>query len=534
MEKRLLTTVFLLTLALSAVAQVSTVWVPDLGNGTYKNPVLNADYSDPDIERVGEDYYLVASSFNAIPGLPILHSRDLVNWQIIGYALHRQPPFDVFDKPQHGNGVWAPALRFHNGEFYLYYPDPDYGIYLLKARNPAGPWSEPLLVKAGKGLIDPCPLWDTDGKAYLSHAFAGSRAGFKSILLMNQLSPDGTRILDEGILVFDGHAKHPTIEGPKLYKRNGYYYLSAPAGGVPTGWQLILRSKNIYGPYEEKIVLAQGNTAINGPHQGGWVDTPTGEWWFMHFQDKGPYGRVVHLQPMRWVNDWPVMGVDTDGDGKGEPVLTYRKPNVGKTYPKRTLPDSDEFNTLQLGAQWQWHANKQLGWAFLTGQSLRMFSVQLPENFQNFWQLPNLLLQKLPAPAFTATTKMTFIPRFEGEKAGLIIMGLDYAYLGLTYKNGKIHISQSTCRNADRMEKEKESEGITLNEQTVYLRITVAEGAECRFSYSTDGQAFRPVGEVFKAREGKWIGAKMGLFCTRPGKFNDAGTADIDWFRVEP
>ncbi len=282
-------------------SSVSKVWVADNGDGTYKNPIIHADYSDPDAIRVGEDFYMTASSFNAVPGLPILHSKDLVNWAIIGYVFTRQPPLDVFSKPQHGNGVWAPALRYHKGEFYLYYPDPDYGIYLAKATNPAGPWSEPLLVKAAKGWIDPCPLWDDDGNAYLVNALAASRSGVKSILVVNRMSADGTKLLDDGVMVFDGHDKHPTLEGPKFYKRNGYYYISAPAGGVETGWQLVLRAKNIYGPYEEKIVLAQGKTQINGPHQGAWLDTPTGEFWFIHFQDRGPYGRIVHLQPMRWL-----------------------------------------------------------------------------------------------------------------------------------------------------------------------------------------------------------------------------------------
>ncbi|HEX8687917.1 MAG TPA: glycoside hydrolase 43 family protein, partial [Pyrinomonadaceae bacterium] len=221
---------------------VSKVWVADNGDGTYKNPVIHADFSDPDAVRVGEDFYMTASSFNAAPGLPVLHSKDLVNWAVVGYALNRQPPFDVFDKPQHGNGVWAPAIRYHGGEFYIYYPDPDRGIYVVKAKDASGPWSEPLLVKEAKGWIDPCPLWDEDGRAYLVTGVAASRSGVKSILVVSRMSPDGTRLLDDGVLVFDGHDKHPTVEGPKFYKRNGYYYIFAPAGGVETGWQLALRS----------------------------------------------------------------------------------------------------------------------------------------------------------------------------------------------------------------------------------------------------------------------------------------------------
>lgn len=262
----------------------------DNGDGTYRNPIIHADYSDPDVIRVGDDFFMTASSFNAVPGLPILHSKVLVNWTIVNKALPAIHPVEHFRKPRHGGGVWAPSIRFHKGEFFIYWGDPDFGIYLVKAKDPRGEWSKPLLVKEGKGLIDPCPLWDDDGKAYLVHAFAGSRSGIKSVLVVNRMSPDGTRLLDDGVVAFDGHDKHPTVEGPKFHKIGEYYYISAPAGGVATGWQLVLRSKNIYGPYEEKIVLAQGKTNINGPHQGALVDTPAGEWWFSIFRTKACMG----------------------------------------------------------------------------------------------------------------------------------------------------------------------------------------------------------------------------------------------------
>ena len=409
---RLFLLLLLLSASTAAQPSVSKVWVADNGDGTYRNPILYADYSDPDVIRVGDDFYLVASSFNAAPGLPILHSRDLVNWTIIGHALQRQPPFDVFSKPQHGNGVWAPAIRYHNQTFYIFYPDPDYGIYMIKAKDPAGPWSEPLLIKAAKGWIDPCPFWDDDGKAYLVSAFARSRAGIKSILVVSRMNEEGTKLLDDGVLVFDGHEQDPTVEGPKLYKRNGYYYIFAPAGGVETGWQLALRSKNIYGPYERRVVLAQGKTTINGPHQGAWVETQSGESWFIHFQDKGAYGRVVHLQPMKWVNDWPVMGAD------GEPVMTHRKPNVGRTYPITTPADSDEFSEHRIQMQWQWSANPESNWAFPAAaySFLRLLAVPPPNDAKNLWDVPNLLLQKFPGPSFTATAKVTFTARNRGSE----------------------------------------------------------------------------------------------------------------------
>jgi beta-xylosidase len=543
-----LTIVFiLLTLAVSAQKKadiaapstpkyVSKVWVADQGNGTYKNPILNADYSDPDAIRVGNDFYLVSSSFEDMPGLPILHSNDLVNWTIIGHALLRQPPFDHFSKPQHGDGVWAPAIRYHNGEFYIYYPDPDYGIYLIKAKNPAGPWSNPVLVYGGSGIIDPCPLWDEDGSVYLIHAWAGSRAGIKSILTINKLNAEGTKVIDEGVMVFDGHETDPTVEGPKIYKRNGYYYIFAPAGGVPTGWQLVLRSKNIYGPYERKVVMDQGKSTTNGPHQGAWVDTQTGEDWFLHFQDKGAYGRVTHLQPMKWVNNWPVIGVDPKGTGKGEPVLTYKKPNVGKVYPIETPQESDEFNDVKLGLQWQWMANPKSTWYATTNQGyLRLFSYLSPDTVKNLWGAPNVLLQKTPADEFMATTKFTFKPnpKLENERAGLVVMGFSYAGLALQSKKDGIYLTAINCKDAEKGKPEKEETLIKVTNPIVYFRVKVTAGAKCQFSYSLDGQKFTDAGPGFQAEVGRWIGAKVGIFCTRTTQINDSGYADFDWFRVE-
>ena len=509
---------------------ISKVWVADNGDGSYHNPVINADYSDPDVIRVGADYYLVASSFDAVPGLPILHSKDLVNWTIIGHALHRQPPFEHFSTTQHGNGVWAPSIRFHKGAFYIYYPDPDFGIYVTRAKNISGPWTDPVLVEAGKGLIDPCPLWDDkDGQAYLVHAFAGSRAGIKSVLVVKKMNAGGTQVIDEGVMVYDGHELDPTIEGPKFYKRNGYYYIFAPAGGVSTGWQLALRSKNVYGPYERKVVMDQGTSAVNGPHQGGWVTSVKGEDWFIHFQDKNAYGRVVHLQPMVWKNDWPVIGMDKDGDGKGEPVMQYRKPAPGAV---ATPQESDEFNG-SIGLQWQWQANPKNTWAFITPKgTLRLFSDLVPDTAVNYWGAPNLLMQKFPAEEFTAVAKMEFKPRLDGEKAGLIIMGMDYAYISLVKKADGIYLVQAVCKQADKKGQEKETVIGRFNANIIYLKVKVDRNAVCNFSYSENGNDYKDVGGSFTAQPGRWIGAKLGVFCTRLTRTNDSGYADFDWVRV--
>ena len=531
-----------------AMAQYrSEVWVSDEGNGMYRNPVLHADYSDPDVCAVGEDYFLTASSFNCTPGLPILHSKDLVNWKIVNYALKKVEPVEYYNEARHGKGVWAPSIRFHEGVFYIYWGDPDFGIFMVKTRDPYGEWDKPVLVKAGKGMIDPCPLWDDDGRVYLAHAWAGSRAKFNSVLTVCELNKEGTKVISDPVLVFDGNdGVNHTIEGAKFYKRNGFYYLFAPAGGVVSGWQLVMRSKDVYGPYEARIVMAQGKTDINGPHQGGWVDTPAGESWFLHFQDKGAYGRVLHLNPMKWVNDWPVIGVDRDGDGCGDPVSRYRKPKTDKTYPIETPVESDEFDTRKLGLQWEWHANYQDVFGFTTNMGyVRIYGHELSPHFKNFWEVPNLLMQKFPAEEFTATAKLKVSAKDDGQLSGLIIMGWDYSWIGVEKQEEKFLLKQAVCKDAEQGNLEQVSTLAVLEpsrkfeaglfpnyEREIYIRVHVGKGAYCRFSYSLDGKKFTEAGTLFKARQGKWIGAKVGMFSVTPhGK--ERGWVDVDWFRLE-
>lgn len=531
-----------------AMAQYrSEVWVSDEGNGMYRNPVLHADYSDPDVCAVGGDYFLTASSFNCTPGLPILHSKDLVNWKIVNYALKKVEPVEYYNEARHGKGVWAPSIRFHEGMYYIYWGDPDFGIFMVKTRDPYGEWDAPVLVKAGKGMIDPCPLWDDDGRVYLAHAWAGSRAKFNSVLTVCELNKEGAAVISDPVLVFDGNdGVNHTIEGAKFYKRNGFYYLFAPAGGVVSGWQLVMRSKNVYGPYEARIVMAQGKTDINGPHQGGWVDTPAGESWFLHFQDKGAYGRVLHLNPMKWINDWPVIGVDKDGDGCGDPVSRYRKPKTDKTYPIETPVESDEFDTRKLGLQWEWHANYQDVFGFTTNMGYaRIYGHELSPHFKNFWEVPNLLMQKFPAEEFTATAKLKVSAKDDGQLSGLIIMGWDYSWIGVEKQGEKFLLKQAVCKDAEQGNLEQVSTLAVLEpsrkfevglfpnyEREIYIMVHVDKGAYCRFSYSLDGKKFTEAGTLFKARQGKWIGAKVGMFSVTPhGK--ERGWLDVDWFRVE-
>ncbi len=508
-------------------------WVPDNGDGTYTNPVLYADYSDPDVIRVGEDFYLTASSFNYAPGLPILHSRDLVNWRIIGHALDAVPPVDTFRIPQYGRGVWAPAIRFQDGEFRIYYGDPDFGIYLVRAKRPEGPWDAPILVRKAKGWIDPCPFWDSDGSAYLVHAWARSRASFNSILTLNRMNREGTAILDDGVTVFDGTRSQPTIEGPKMYFRDGYYYIFAPAGGVRGGWQTVLRAKTIYGPYEDRIVMDRGTTAVNGPHQGGWVELESGESWFLHFQQKGAYGRIVHLQPMVWRDGWPVIGAESGSSGKGEPVLRFRMPAAARADSVRVPQASDDFDSGVPGLQWQWPANPSPGWIRDAGGGiLRMAAVSAVPGGRNLREAPNLLLQKFCAPRFSAVARIAARFGSEESRGGLIVMGEDYATLAVTGREGKLLLVQTSCPDARSGGSEVEHGSTPVADGPLILGVDIEEGGVCSFRYSFDGRHFTPIGEKFAAKEDVWTGAKVGLFSAGGG--SGAGSIDVDWFHVEP
>lgn len=508
------------------------VWRPDLEDGRYQNPIIYADYSDPDVIRVGDDFYMTASSFVHTPGLPILHSKDLVNWTILSYAIDRLP--DSYEGvPRHGDGIWAPSLRYHDGKFWIFVGMPDEGVFMTTATDPAGSWTPLHLVKEAKGWIDTCPFWDDDGQAYLVHAFARSRCGIKHRLNVCRMKPDGTGLLDDGVLVFDGEIGHPTMEGPKLYKRNGFYYIFAPAGGVPTGWQTILRSRSILGPYEDKIVLHQGSTDINGPHQGGYVELDSGEDWFVHFQDREAYGRIAHLQPMRWEDDWPVMGINQNEAGIGEPVRVFKKPDVGGLHPVVEPATTDDFESRTLGLQWQWQGNWKPEWYSLEANPgyLRLHAQQLPEGGSTLYHAPNIIGQKLPAPEFSATAKLEFHPVAAGEKAGLIIFGHSYACVAveaeekgtrLIYTEG--HGSKTEPSTESVLQTLPLPEGTT----TVYIRTICRLEAVFTFEYSLDAESYQAFGRSFTATPGGWVGAKVGLFALQAAGAAQGGYADVD------
>ncbi|MEV0635563.1 family 43 glycosylhydrolase [Streptomyces sp. NPDC050619] len=495
---------------------------------TYTNPVLNADWSDPDVVRVGDDFYLTASSFGRAPGLPLLHSRDLVNWTLVGHAVERLEPASEFRSPRHDCGVWAPALRYHDERFWIFWGDPDQGIFQVNAPGIRGPWTRPHLLKEGKGLIDPCPLWDEEtGEAYLVHAWAKSRSGIKNRLTGHRMHPDGTSLLDEGKVIVDGD-RIPgwfTLEGPKLYRHDGWFWILAPAGSVETGWQGAFRSRHFFGPYEEKVVLEQKDTDVNGPHQGGWVRTPSGEDWFLHFQQRGPYGRVVHLQPMRWGADgWPVLGED------GAPVAVHRRPDL-PPQPAAVPATDDDFPGGRFGRQWEWTANPQDGWATQhSGDGLRLACVRSAD-VHDLRKLPSVLTQRLPGTPCAVEVELKLHGEDPGARAGLAVLGDAFSWIGLQRgADGPVHLVHRFAEQV--AEKERDADHPRLApEGRARLRIEIGAGARCRFFYDV-GDGLRPSGQVFAATPWRWVGALLGLFALAPVGPGHAGAATFTQFRI--
>lgn len=528
-----------------------SMWNADLGNGRFTNPILYADYSDPDAIRVGDDYFMIASSFCNAPGLPLLHSKDLVNWKVVNYIVANVPE-DRYVNPIHGCGVWAPSIRYHEGTYFACFPMPDEGIYMSTTKDPFGTWSEPVNIRPGAGWIDPCPFWDEDGKAYLVAGVAKSRIGYKSVLHMVEMQPDGLGLIGEEKVVFNGNLNDQiTIEGPKMYKRNGWYYIFAPAGGVKVGWQTVLRSRNVFGPYEYRVVMRKGDSPVNGPHQGAWVDTQTGEDWFLHFQDVYAAGRIIHLQPMSWGDDeWPIIGISKDSDvdefgdvkyenynpGRyGEPVMEYAKPNVGKTINEICEPaTSDDFTGDKLGLQWQWNANPDNSWYECSSSGLLLKAVKAEEK-QPICDVKNLLIQKWPAPEFTTFTKLDVSGLKNGDMAGVVNMGMRYAALAIKNVEGALNVV------AIEGEQEFDHEIPTATEKINELGIIESDEVwfayevrrtELRdlneeekntpvetvtISYSTDGSNFIKA-LAFESKAGRWVGVKNGIFCIGEGE----------------
>lgn len=502
----------------------------------YRNPILFADYSDPDVIRVGNNYYLVASTFHFSPGIPVLKSEDLIHWTIVAHVLPRltfDPKYDLpgpvlitdateryRSAPEMGSryaaGVWAPAIRYHDKRYYVYFPTPTEGIFMSSAETAEGPWTPPVAVIPEPRLEDPCPFWDDDGQAYLIHSRVGAGP-----LVLHKMSADGTHVLDVGTVIVEDPKNLPTLEGPKLIKRNGWYYIFAPFGGVGDGPQAVLRSKAIYGPYEYRTVLEKGTTNVQAPHQGGYVETPSGQGWFVHFNQTDGYGRIVHLQPVQWRDDWPVIGDPIPGSVAGQPIATHAIPDVGRVFAAVHPQTSDEFDANTLGVQWEWNHNPDSSkWSL---QERRGFLRLHASSATDLVAARNTLTQVLQGEASQMDALMEVSHMADGERAGLAMFQLQPAWIGVVQEGGERFITFSSAG--------VETRGPKLTHAAARLRIDVANG-EAQFSYRTgEATRFAMLGKA-KLRFSWWKGSRPALFTyNTSARSEDLGMIDIDWFR---
>jgi len=523
---------------------VSPALVPgawgDQGDGTFKNPVLWADYNNLDVIVVGSDFYMIAASHHFM-GMPVLHSSDGVNWTLLARIYRRLDIDPRYNTPgqAYQDGTWAPAIRYHDGRFFVYVTTPTEGLIMTSTADAAGPWDPWLVVKAVAGWEDPCPFWDDvanaggDGpngeKAYLIRSQTGAGP-----LIIQQMSWDGKQLLGTTTTVANG----PTLEGPKLGKRNGTYYIFAPEGGIDAGYQVVWRSSAILGPYTSKTILEQGSTTTNGPHQGSWIDLPSGQSWFYHFQQNGGWGRIAHLEPAQWgSDDWPKVGVDLDGNGIGEPVAQPKKPDVGATFPIAVPASSDEFDGTDLGVQWLWNHNPddtkwslsaRPGWLRLSarpianksGTSAASGGVPFVEDSIIFAY--NTVVQLAMGKVASAVTSLDTSGMVDGQRAGITLFGQTYGWIGVVNTAGKGTVRANINGTY--------TTGPALTATTVYLKASMSASSQISFAYSTDGVAFTALaGSVTVGRT--WFeGIKFGLFSYNLSTATAAGVADFDYF----
>ena len=491
---------------------------------TYQNPILFADYSDPDVIRDGNNYYLVASTFHFVPGIPILQSNDLVHWTILGHVISRldlNEQYSLIGGNKYGEGVWAPAIRRHKGLFYVYFPTPKEGIFVSTAGKITGPWSKPVAVIAKPGLEDPCPFWDDDGHAYLVHSRVGAGP-----LILHRMAADGLSVLDDGREIVNDPKNLHTLEGPKLYKMRGYYYIFAPFGGVATGSQAVLRSKSIYGPYEHHVVLAQGDTDVNGPHQGAYVETQNGQGWFIHFQQRGAHGRIVHLEPVRWQDDWPVIGKADAGATTGEPVAEGPIPYHKRRSLDQRPQTSDEFDGKVLGPQWEWNHNPDdVHWSLTERPGfLRLKLMPAVDLFH----ARNTLTEMMQDESFELTARLDLTHLDDGDHTGLVMFERNANGLEITQEHGvrNLHFWQANSSSD-----ESASAAIPVL-QTVQLQVRI-QGNTANYFYSTDeGKEFHPLGPSAALAFGWWKGSRPAIFAFTTGSAS-SGFVDVDWVHYQ-
>ena len=506
----------------SFLVEAQQVWTPDNGDGTFTNPLMWGDWPDPDIIRVDDDFYFISTSMHYVPGSPIATSKDLVNWKMVGYAVDRYDEDERYDM-QNGqlylNGSWANTIRYNNGKFYVGFCTP-YGLgtetghfSFCEADKPEGPWKRTIFPEY---LYDPGLFFDDNGKVYVVHG--------QGKLLITELNSDVRSVKGKPVEIWNKRfensqtfGKRFGMEGAHMYKINGKYYITCPAGGTE-GWQVCLRSDSIYGPYEHKIIVDDNSSyPPNGLHQGGMVQLKNGDWWFIIMQDRGPIGRVPCLMPVKWVDGWPMLGTE------GKDVITYPKPNVGKTYPVMVPATSDEFKGKKLGLQWQWNHNPDdTKWTLTERPGYMRLKASQAKSLK---EARNTLTQRVQGPSSEGSVLVDITGLKDGNVAGFGVFQFPYAYVAVQQEGADRKIVM--CNDGEIVETVDALKG-----NKIWIRARVMDkDFTARFYYSLDGKTYSPIGNELKMGLGlDWTANRFALFNYSTKANGVGGYADFDWF----
>lgn len=507
-------------------ANGSKVWNADNCDGSFTNPILWGDWPDPDVIRVDDDFYMVTTSMHYVPGSPILKSKDLVNWDMIGYAIENyeeDPRYNFDGGEMYLRGSWANTIRYNNGKFYVGFCTPRWGdeqghFSLCEAENPSGPWERTIFPDY---LYDPGLFFDDDGKAYVVHG--------QGKIMISELSDDLHAIINDPVIIWNERFDNKRnlggyygMEGSHMYKINGTYYITCPAGGTE-GWQVCLRSQNIYGPYEYKIIMDDDSSYPgNGLHQGGMVQLNNGDWWFIIMQDRGPIGRVAHLQPVNWEDGWPMLG------DNGKDLITYSKPKVKGDTILVSPATSDDFENSKLSLQWQWNHNPDNKmWSLSECPGYMRLHASVATDLKN---ARNTLTQRIQGPSSEGTVCFNHSGMKNGNIAGFGIFQFPYAYVAVKKENkGKKIIM---CNNGEIIE----SLDLTSEDNKLWVRTRITDkDFTAKFYYSTDGIQFHQIGNTLNMGLGlDWTANRFALFNFTQDSEGIDGYADFDWFHFNP
>ena len=494
----------------------------DLGNGKYQNPVVRADFPDPDVIRVDDTYYMVSTTMCLFPGATILKSKDMVNWEYCAQPLQQLATTDNYNlkngKNAYAGGMWACSMKYYNGKFYILINGNDAGGYILSATNPEGTWQKK---KLSRIYYDPGLLFD-DGKVYIACG--------NGTISVCELDLNFNFKQEKSVISKPGSG----LEGCHFYKHGDYYYIYATYGGWPSG-QVAFRSKNVFGPYEEKMLVEKNiNGQVNTIHQGSLIEDVKGNWWTIMQEDLGALGRFPNLQPVKWTDDWPIVG------NNGVPYSSYDKPATAEAYPKtRILPTTDVFRTYPLGMQWEWNHNPDNdNWSLFERPGwLRMKTTEVVSALPH---ARNMLTQRIfmdKNKATTGTIRLDVSRLQEGDRAGICIFQDPYAAIAVEIKGGKPQIVwwQDEVKDAGSGFKASEKyQEVTLTDNIVYLRGAIKYGENrAKFYYSTDNETWKSLGGETQQSFNLsiFVGSRFGLFCystKTPG-----ANADFDWFSTE-